>query len=266
MSEDIEAEIRAALRDVLMGKLRPGRDGTEALEEVAGAAYFEAAATGAFDLPFTPELVPDESIAQVDVFDLRHEQPPKQTKSKIVGGRTLMRDPKSIDAIMLHQTAVDYGDGDPRQRARAEKIPYHTMVFREGWVVLSRPVRSYTNHGGWGNSRSIGIGVEGLYPGLIGGSVWGSKPETPINAETLAALTEALKRTVALARAEGCPLKYLIAHRQSSKMRRSDPGEALWMAALPVAESLGLQAQPDWTIDDGKPIPEAWGGSKGSRY
>lgn len=203
------------------------------------------------------------------IFDLRPGRPDRLPtgKSKLdARGRTVIRDPSTIDAIVLHQTAADYGEGDPRQRARSERIPYHTMVFREGWVVKSWPHLLYTYHANKANARSIGLGVEGFYPGTIGGKIWGGKRETPMTPELEAALGVALRETVTEARLLGCPIRYLLAHRQSKGSRRADPGEALWRAALPVAAELELETLPRWTVGDGKPIPKAWDENGHGRY
>ncbi len=62
------------------------------------------------------------------------------------------------------------------------------------------------------------------------------------------------------------PLERVLAHRQSSASRRSDPGEGIWRLLEPVARELGLDPAFDWTVADGRPIPEAWGGSAGVPY
>jgi hypothetical protein len=52
----------------------------------------------------------------------------------------------------------------------------------------------------------------------------------------------------------------LLAHRQASCHRESDPGSALWrLVAVPLHTDLGLNdGGPRYTMGSGLPIPDAW--------
>jgi hypothetical protein len=61
----------------------------------------------------------------------------------------------------------------------------------------------------------------------------------------------------------------LVAHRQSSDTRESDPGSALWQrVAMPLHQALGLDdGGPSFVVGNGRPIPEKWDSSRrGVKY
>lgn len=120
------------------------------------------------------------------------------------------------------------------------------------------------------NAPSLGLEVEGRYPGLASGprGAWDILDELTI--ETARA---ALTWLVEAAAAEGIEIRYLYAHRQSSSMRRGDPGELVWRAvALEHGRQvLGLRTAPARTWDSpsagrGRPIPLEWDPSGVGRY
>lgn len=208
----------------------------------------------------------------IDVYDLRHLQSDPAPHTEVVDGRTLQRDIQDIDTIVLHQTAVPHygvtraqveragGDEDRAQRWRALEIACHAMAYGEGWVCLAHRIRSYVHHGHRLNGRSLGLEVEGLYPGLAGGDVWGGATPTELTELTVAAARQAVLALVRDVRALGGEIRYIAAHRQSSADRRADPGEELWrrVAVEYATPELGLRRHPDWTIGDGLPLPAAW--------
>ena len=171
------------------------------------------------------------------IIDARGRRPEVLPKSS---PRKTLKDPW---ALMLHQTAVDYGDAsDEALIKRGERIPYHFLYFRRGLLVINRPLDCYSWHGNRANKFSIGLGIEGLYPGLIGGKVWGSKPETPWLPRHAVDLRECIRTICILVPT----ITHQIAHRQSSDKRRSDPGEAIWKSSEGILPTL-----PDWTVGDG---------------
>ena len=60
----------------------------------------------------------------------------------------------------------------------------------------------------------------------------------------------------------------LVAHRQSSKDRPSDPGSAIWSVAVELHKELNMSdGGIGFTLGDGLPIPEQWDPRcKGYRY
>ena len=86
----------------------------------------------------------------------------------------------------------------------------------------------------------------------------------------------------------GGKIKYIHAHRQTSKTRRSDPGELIWKSiAVPIMREFDLTfgwdgvAQEDFAVPDkkhrigrhcwttrgpGKPIPREWDDNATAKY
>jgi hypothetical protein len=211
-------------------------------------------------------------LGGVELFDLRGEQSNPHPKSKRGhDGATIVRSPASIDAIVLHQTATDFspprGQSGPLALARRSLgVACHAMAFRDGFVTLPAEPLWYLHHADRLNARSLGLEVEGNYPGLVGRKVAQGKP-TELTEQTIEAARAGVKLLVEVARAVGCPVRYIFAHRQTDSWRTADPGEALWRAvvldyAVPV---LGLETRPsDWFAHhkgktrNGKPIPAQW--------
>jgi antitoxin (DNA-binding transcriptional repressor) of toxin-antitoxin stability system len=87
--------------------------------------------------------------------------------------------------------------------------------------------------------------------------------------ELIEAARAAVRWIVAEVARHGGRISRLVAHRQSSDMRQSDPGSALWQAvALPLHAELGLDdGGPGYRIGTGRPIPVDWDASRaGERY
>lgn len=216
----------------------------------------------------------------VEVLDWRglRPDPPPLVRGKrrhlVRAGHVVRRDPRTVVGVTLHQTATRYGPADDRERRlrRALDTPYHALAYREGAVVLTQPLDWYSWHGNGLNESSLGLAIEGLYSGLADDpsttpredlrTTWGGPPDD-VTELVVTTAREALRVLVELGRAEGMPLRYIWAHRQSSATRRSDPGQEPWQRvvleyAVPV---LGLEVQPSRTWRDGRPIPREWGGA-----
>lgn len=219
----------------------------------------------------------------VKILDLRHQQsnpfPAKRASdgstiatSKVIRGKTFERDPATVTGITVHQTACVFGPANDleRRNRRALGIPAHAVAFRDGTVVLPAPLSWYLYHGNDLNQTTLGLEIEGQYPGLLDdprtpkredeATIWkGAKP-TPLDELAVESARAALKRLVDEGRALGMPLQYVYAHRQSNGQKPSDPGQELWQKVVleygvPV---LKLQTRPSATFRDGRPIPRAW--------
>ena len=226
------------------------------------------------ETPVEPDLPPvPPSDLGAEIVDLRSEQAVPSPKSKVVSGRTVSRNPKSVTGIVLHQTACTYGvsqnqinaaggDKDLALQRRALGVACHAMAFRKGWVVWSNPLDLYIYHGNGFNSYTLGLEVEGRYPGLTNSpdsTTWGGDP-TPLTQEIIDAARAGVALLLSEGRKMGMPIEYIYAHRQSSDTRRSDPGEGLWRDvvlgyAIPV---LGLKTKPAESIGSGMAIPVDW--------
>jgi len=199
----------------------------------------------------------------ITFLDLRAQQtnpftpkgsPPK-SPSKVVKGKTVERRPIDVTGVVIHQTACVYGPSADRAKAhqRAIGIPAHAVAFRDGCVALPAPLSWYLYTSNGLNARTLGLEVEGVYPGKPDGKVWGSAPATPLVDE---------------GRALGMPIEWIYAHRQSNGQKPSDCGYELWqqvVLAYGVVE-LGLKTRCMETLDDGKPIPRDWDPSSTAPY
>ncbi len=210
-------------------------------------------------------------VRRLDLRPLQPNPPDLSKQKHALRGdpkRVVERDPSTITAVMLHQTACVFGKrkDQPSRHHRALGVACHALAFNDGVSVLANPLTWLVWHGNGANEESLGLEIEGRFPGLIGNSgTLAASPETPVTPLLIATAADTLAWLVEEGRAAGMPLRYVWAHRQTSPSRRSDPGEALWQALMPVARELGLTPQPEMTMaalkGDGRPIPEAWGGS-----
>jgi hypothetical protein len=204
----------------------------------------------------------------VKLYDLRREQSDPHPKSKRDrGGKTVRRTPAAIDSIVLHQTGVRFGAPDTdRLAARALGVACHAMAFREGFLAWPVEPLWYIHHADRLNARSLGLEVEGVYPGLIDGKTR-AVDETPLTNEVVHAARMGIKLLVEEGRRCGCPIKYIFAHRQCDSWRRADPGEGLWRRVVVeyAVPELQLVAQPGdrfphpkGATRKGKTIPTRW--------
>lgn len=219
----------------------------------------------------------------ITCLDLRAQQnptvfPPKKKSdgttvntSKVVKGKTVVRDPKTITGIVVHQTACVYGPSADRQKAyrRALGIPAHVVGFRDGTFVVPADPRWYLYTSNGFNAFSYGVELEGKYPGIAADpkTCWGGNP-TPLDDLAVETFRAAVKWIVDEGRRLGSPLQYVWAHRQSNGQKPSDPGEEIWKRvvmeyAVPV---LGLEPQIARTLDSGKPIPQQWDARSTAKY
>lgn len=168
-----------------------------------------------------------------------------------------------VTGITLHQTACTLGENPPRW----DSIGAHVGVTRAGRVIWIHDFTSLVAHGNGWNSKCVGIEMDGLYEGIEGdpSTLW-DDPSTAtrerasmVTPELVASARAAIRWICAEVAAHGGRVGALVAHRQSSKDRRNDPGSALWQAvALPMQASLGLSSIGGQAIGSGYPIPEAW--------
>ena len=233
--------------------------------------------------PPPPPECPKEEEFKIRCYDFRSQQPdpPKlsEQKHRIIRGEVAKRHMTSVRTVVIHQTAcifgvsqgaIDAAKGN-RELALARRmlnVAAHCVALRDGFYVLTNPFSWYVWHANALNEESIGLEIEGLYPGLKDdpatahkedvASTWGGKPMA-LTDLAVATAREALKHMVESARAEGAPLENIRAHRQSSVTRRSDPGQEIWERvvleyAVPV---LKLKTDTNFSVG-GRPIPLAW--------
>jgi hypothetical protein len=173
-----------------------------------------------------------------------------------------------VTGICLHQTACNLGERPQRWAT----IGAHLGVTRAGRVIWMHDLHHAIVHGNGFNTNTVGIEMEGSYPGIEGNlsTFWRTteQPQSP-TAELVAAARATVRWICAEVANHGGKVTSLVAHRQASDERQADPGSALWQqVALPLMSELSLSdGGPGFKIDSGSPIPEAWDASRtGVRY
>lgn len=265
-----------------------GSDGDFGRETLAGLQWLAAARGLQWD---GSGQVPAELLAQLDMsedapalplfdfdpgpvsfLDLRSQARNPHPKAKVGrDGNALERDPKTVDAIVLHQTATLFDPPksnrtpDGRHR-RALDVACHAMAFTTGTLVAAAPLTRHVYHADMLNSRSLGLEVEGNYPGLRGRPV-ATGVRTMLIEQTIEAARAGIRWLVSEGRRLGMPIRYIYAHRQTDSWRRADPGEGLWRAvvieyAVPKLELI-VEPARTWSHRKGprrygKPIPRQW--------
>ena len=209
---------------------------------------------------------------QTDPFPIKHKADgTKVATSKIVNRHTFCRDPQTVTGVTVHQTACVFGPAaDPaKKHLRAMGIPAHAVAFRDGFYVITAPLTWYLYHGNGLNGPTLGLEIEGMYPGLPDDTTtprredeqttWGGKP-TPLDDLTISCARAALSFLVTEGRKAGMPIEFVYAHRQSNGQKPSDPGFGIWQDVVLdyAVATLGLKTQAQWACSDGKPIPKQW--------
>ncbi len=221
-------------------------------------------------------------------YDLGHElsNPPRKISGEGKGkrmtevgrdGKMLVRDPKKVVSIGLHQTAADFtvvkyqiqaagGDTKLALARRCINVPAHAFALTEGFFVTGIPLLGHAFCGHGLNGHALQVEIDGKYCGITAdreGSTWGGKPMvvTPLLIETA---RNAVGYLYEEGRKLGCPLEYYEAHRQYTA-KPSDPGEELWVGVgIDFCEKvLKLKPRLDHCEKDrsglqGKPIPKNW--------
>jgi len=188
-----------------------------------------------------------------------------------IGGR---RTWKQVTGITLHQTACVLGE-KPKRWAT---VGAHLGVTRAGQVMWMHDFEKIVWHANLFNGFTIGIEMDGTYAGVEGDdrTFWrphdepNRQPQTP-TAALVDAATETVRWICAEVLRHGGRIERLLAHRQASVHRQSDPGSALWQrVAIPLHADKELaltDGGPGYTVGSGFPIPEKWDETrKGVKY
>lgn len=146
-----------------------------------------------------------------------------------------------MDTICLHQTHVSGGFGVSKRQLRAaagdhrvalhnrfRKVPYHVIALRNGDVLVNNRVDAYTYHGNRSNSFSLGVAVDGKWPG----DEWTDAIESTLHTALDAAL-----HIATMARTK---IQWITPHGTWSRARRMDPGLQIWDSAMRWCEDNGI--------------------------
>lgn len=140
--------------------------------------------------------------------------------------------------------------------ARFWPIPYHFVYLPTHRVLLqNQPLNWYTYHGN-GANPGLGFAIVADLPEFEADR----KPRhTVLFDGDVVAAQRALRLAWDFARASGCPLQDIRAHRQYSPRRRPDPGERVWRNVVePMARRYGIHLPRAYNEKGGAPIPEQW--------
>ena len=228
-------------------------------------AEFEAAVSGLLVMPTEqpPHLLGDHHVEVLDISDT-HQQ-------KHIHG---MRSWKSVDAIVLHQTAYLMDSVAAWRTLRAHVgVPRDMNAF---YVV--NPLNGLMWHANSFNGRSVGIEVSGNFCGMKGNRRTWWRPQTgfsehrhgphELSEQQAEATRMAIRHICDEVARHGGAITHIFAHRQASKDRISDPGEEIWGQCGEWARrELGLSSGPSgYHVGSGYPLPAAWGVDGGSEY
>ena len=178
---------------------------------------------------------------------------------RLYGGK---RKWSTIDSVVLHQT----GCGMPDNPRAWKNLNAHFGITQQGVLVWVNDATDMIWHAQGLSKRSIGIEIEGNYYGVEGNesTLWapGGGPDN-INPKMLTAIKSLFALLVGEFGANGATWKYIFAHRQSSNMRTSDPGEQIWkQVAIPWADRLALGDKwyggKRFKVGKGKTILKEW--------
>lgn len=238
-----------------------------------------------------------EMVDNVEIIDLRHEQPDPpplvngKRKYRLHNGKIFKRNLENVNGIVVHQTATKYsvskaqlaasnGDKKLALARRALNVACHVMAFEteiDGelvqFVAVVNDLPSYMYHGNSFNSTTYGIEIAGDFPGLKD-----DKSTAYNDKENPSRLTLGL-RVAACAgidwlvneaelRTGAADIEWIYAHRQSSATRRSDPGEEIWKdVVLKYAiPELGLKKDVALISQQGYSIPVEWDADASGKY
>jgi N-acetyl-anhydromuramyl-L-alanine amidase AmpD len=171
----------------------------------------------------------------------------------------------SVRGITLHQTACVLGE----RPARWDSVGAHVGITRAGTIVWLHDFDRIVWHGNGWNAQTVGIEIDGRFRGVSDRpeTGWQGAHDEPTE-EQLDAARRAVRWICGEVARNGGQVTKLVAHRQSSATRRSDPGEAIWKGvALPVSAELGLDDGGDgFKIGDGMPVPREWDEKRTTKY
>jgi len=169
------------------------------------------------------------------------------------------RDMSEVDTIVLHQTATRLGN-EPGEYYR---IAAHVAVNSAGEVFYVNDLSFFIYHAHAYSRNSISLTVDGNFAGIegetqiTGAGALGKTHE--LTGEQVTGAQQAILWIVGECAKLGANITDIVAHRQSSNQKQTDPGSALWRSvAIWAQRELGLVNRFYEVLGSGYPIPRQW--------
>jgi len=201
--------------------------------------------------------------SDVDFHDISEVHPRKASKG--------FRPWKQITGITLHQTGIMLGNNFSRFASLRAHIGI--LKLKRPTIVQVYPFNVLLHHGNAFNSTDVGIEINGCFEGIDGKkwTAWkGGYKNEPHRCtdEQIIAARVAVRKICTDVEAHGGEVRFIHAHRQTSKTRQSDPGSRVWKEVGVWAQKvLGLGDGGDgFTLRDGLPIPRQWDPNRTGEY
>lgn len=173
---------------------------------------------------------------------------------------------RDITDIVLHQTGTWMTDKPDRFRTMNAHIGI--LANHETPIVQVQDLRAYMHHANSANRFSVGIEINGLFPGLareFDPKVHTAPGPTPSQIANARLAVTYVCDTVSH---HGGKVRYIIPHRCVSSTRRSDPGELAWKGVgVWSMRNTSVGGRPyGWTRGTGRPVPREWDSSSTHPY
>jgi len=179
---------------------------------------------------------------------------------------------ENITGVTLHQTGCDM----PKSPNKWSRLNAHYGITREGLIVHVNDETDMIWHAQALSKKTIGIEIEGNFPGIIGdmSTLWkGGGSACRMTKQQLFASRVLFDYIADRFLRNGSVWRHVYAHRQSSDMRTADPGENIWgEVGIPWGNQLFLKngetpdGGPGFKLGKGKPIPRDWDERRTAKY
>jgi hypothetical protein len=209
-------------------------------------------------------------MAELDrVHDIRKLHVPPRLASK----KTPTRPWRDIVGVTVHQTGCNM----PIKPQSWSRLNAHFGITKEGLVVFANDPTMIIWHAQGLSRSTIGIEIEGNYPGVMNdpSTLWkGGGPECTLNPNMLYAVQQLFVLLQWLFRMNRQKWTMIHGHRQSASSRMADPGEEIWKAiVLPWMKELDKERYNDardggdlHCIGTGRRIPLEWAPNRTCPY
>jgi N-acetyl-anhydromuramyl-L-alanine amidase AmpD len=191
-----------------------------------------------------------------NVYDFRGDHP----RPKLYGCKRTWDD---ITGVVLHQTGCKM----PTSPSGWKRLNAHIGITSTGQCVIVNDPTDMIWHAQRLSPSTIGIEIAGNFAGVEGrkSTVWkGGGAQAHLTDAMLEGLDMAFDWVNSQFTDNLKEWLYVYAHRQSSAMRRADPGSEIWQCVgMDWIQRLGASdGEPGFAVGKGLPIPREWDDSR----